>query len=411
MPARRLSAAWVVPMEGRPIPDGALLIGDDGRIAAVGAGRDVPAPPGVPAEHFAAQALIPGLVNAHTHLELTGFEQRIPEEEFASWIWHLISLKRQRSADDFLAAARSGVASCLAAGVTSVADTGDSGAVIRAMHEAGMGGVAYLEIFGPDPALADERFAEFVPRVQALRAFETPRIRLGVSPHAPYSVSGPLFAKVSDWARAEGLPVAVHIAESADEEELLRRAGGAFAERWRERGIPMPDLPGLSPVAWLDHWRVLGEQTLCIHAVRVDAADIDRLCHHRCGVAHCPRSNRRHAGLAAPLDRLLAAGLRVGVGTDSVASVSPLDLLAEAREAMVLGRLSAEGALRLCTLAAAEAIGLGEQVGSLRPGKWGDAVVFQVPPDVDESRLEGTLLHRSRADVAAVYIAGRRAGA
>jgi 5-methylthioadenosine/S-adenosylhomocysteine deaminase len=408
MPACRISAKWLLPMDGGPIPWGAVLIGADGRLAAVGADADVPRPPGLPEQRFPGAALLPGLVNAHTHLELTGLDGQAPDGDFSDWIARIIALKRARTPADFLEAARQGLAACHAAGVTTVADTGDSGAAIQAMHEAGGSGVAYLEVFGPEPDRAEPQMLDLQARVAAHRPFQGPRVRLGVSPHAPYSVSGELYATVACWAGTEGLPVAVHLAESAAETELLASGQGAFARQWERRGIPPPPGPGRTPVAWLDRHGVLGERTLCIHLVRVNASDIDTLRRTGCGVAHCPRSNARHGHGDAPLAALRAAGLRIGVGTDSVASVSPPDLLAEARAACRLDRLNSEQALQLCTMGAARAINLDTEVGSLTPGKWGDAAVIRLPKGSGGTGAMDAALNSSLEDVVATYLGGKR---
>ncbi len=403
---RRLSADWVLPVERAPIRGGVVLVGEDGRIVAVGEASAVPTPPGVPAEHFAGAVLLPGLVNAHTHLELSGCEGPADASDFPSWIRRIRALKAERSPAEYLAAARRGLAECQASGVTTVADTGDSGAVIQVLSEADGSGIAYHEVFGPDPGDAPAQLAALVSRVGELQRHVSPRVRLGVSPHAPYSVSGELYAGVARWAEAEALPVAVHIAESPEEGELLEAAAGPFAAMWQSRNIPLPSLPGRSPLAWLEQHQVLGPRTLCIHVVQTRGADLDRLRRHGCGIAHCPRSNRRHGHGTAPLADFLAAGLRVGVGTDSAASLSPLDLLAEARAARAIAGLSAQAALELCSLAAARAIGLSHEVGSLAPGKWGDAAVFRIPPGVDEPRLTDTLLSCGAEEVVATFVAG-----
>jgi 5-methylthioadenosine/S-adenosylhomocysteine deaminase len=347
------------------------------------------------------------LVNAHTHLELTGFAGQAPETDFSSWIRRVIALKQARSRPDFLTAARQGIRDCWAAGVTTVADTGDSGAVIEALHELNASGIAYHEVFGPDPALAETQFASFVARVAELGRFTGPRVRLGVSPHAPYSVSGPLYERVARFAREKQLPIAVHIAESAAESALLESATGPFARNWEERGIPLPPLPGRTPLAWLDEHGVLGPRTLCIHVVRADAKDLGRLVRSSSAVAHCPRSNARHGHGTAPLGAMLERGIKVGVGTDSVASAAPLDLLAEARVARDLGRFGAERALRLCTLDAALALGLAQEVGSITPGKWGDLAVLRLPEGVDGARPADTVMSRGLDAVVATYLAGR----
>jgi 5-methylthioadenosine/S-adenosylhomocysteine deaminase len=407
MTARRYAARWVVPVEQPPVEHGAVLIAADGHIAAAGPDSAVPAPPGVPSTDLGRVAVLPGLVNSHTHLELTGLEGQNDEVAFPGWIRRTIELKAGRTPEEFLRAAREGISRCWSAGITTVADTGDSGAVVQALAEAGASGIAYHEVFGPDPALVERQFCDFLRRLNALRRWSVGRVRLGASPHAPYSVSGPLYRRVAEHAREEGLPLAVHLAESAEETDLLEKGRGPFAEQWKARGIPLPPVPGRSPVAWLEAHGALGPRTLCIHAVRADPADLDRLATAGAAVAHCPRSNRRHAGRDAPLRGMLDRGLRVGVGTDSVVSVSPADLLAEARAARALAGLTAAEALRLATLDAARALGLEREIGSIGAGKWADLAVFRLPAEVDPTTLPDTLLRRQPAEVVLTVLGGR----
>jgi cytosine/adenosine deaminase-related metal-dependent hydrolase len=409
MRARRLSARWVLPVEGPAIERGALLIGEDGRIAAVGPDHLVPAPGHTPAEDFGDALLLPGLINTHTHLELTGLAGRPPGPDFAAWIRRLREAKAARPPEAFLAAARRGLADCWAAGVTTVADTGDSGAVVEALADAGASGIAYHEVFGPHPSQRDESLRGLGEQVERLGRFAGGRVRLGVSPHAPYTVSGPLYAAAAAWAREAALPVAVHLAESPAESALLAGGAGAFADAWRARGIPMPSPLGRTPVEWLDDHGVLSDRTLCIHVVQATAADVERLARAGAAVAHCPLSNRAHGHGAAPLRAFLSARLRVGLGTDSVVSVGALDLLAEAREARALGGLDAGRALALCTLDGARALGLDGETGSLTPGKWGDAVVIRpaLAGASGPAASEEQVLASGPADVLATFVGGR----
>ena len=407
VPPRRYTASWVLPCEGPPIEHGAVLVDRTGRIAAVGRDVEVPDPPGTEAVRLDGVALLPGLINTHTHLELTGLDGLAPEADFADWIRRIIALKAARAPAEVLAAARQGIRDGWASGVTTIADTGDSGAVIQALAELGGSGIAYHEVFGPDPAQADTQFTAWAARLEDLIPFTSERVWLGASPHAPYSVSGPLYQRVAAFARARGLPLAVHVAEGLDESLLLERGEGAFARAWEGRGIPRPPLPGRTPLAWLDQHGVLGETTLCIHVVRAGPGDLDRLAERRAAVAHCPRSNRRHGHGIAPLRSMLERGLRVGVGTDSVASVSPLDLMAEAREARAIGGLSAEEALQLMTRGAARALGLDSQVGTLAVGKWADLAALQLPGPVDAGQLPDTLLSLGREAVRLTVLGGR----
>jgi 5-methylthioadenosine/S-adenosylhomocysteine deaminase len=409
MPACRLSAGWVLPVDAEPIPQAAVLIDPDGRIARVGPDAEVPRPAGVPDIAAPHAAVVPGLVNVHTHLELTGFEGQVEDDDFTAWIRRLRELKERRSPGDYLAAARAGLRDCWAAGVTTVADTGDSGAALRALQELGGAGIAYQEVFGPHPDQCEASLAGLRRRVAELERFTSPRVRLGVSPHAPYTVSGPLYAATAAWAREAGLPIAVHLAESTAERALLAGAVGPFAEAWERRGIPRPRLPGRSPVAWLEEHRVLGPDTLCIHVVQVDDRDIAALARAGVAVAHCPLSNRRHGHGAAPLARLRSAGLRVGVGTDSVVSVGRLDLLAEVRAARELAGLDAGTSLELVTLAGARALGLADEIGSLSPGKWGDVAIIRVGAPSGPAAAVERVLGSTKEDVVATYVGGRQA--
>lgn len=398
----RLRALWALPVDAPPIQNAAILIDAEGRIDALGPDNDIPMTPEALSHDLGRAVLLPGMVNTHTHLELTGFEVHAPGSDtddpaFPEWIQTIRRIKEARAPEDFLAAARRGVQDCWGGGITTIADTGDSGSVIQALAELGGSGFMYQEVFGPHPGQLDASFASLERRVGELARYSGPRVRLGVSPHAPYTVSGPLYSKVAAWARTEGLPLAVHLAESREESEFVTKQRGPFADAWKARGIPLLDErshlpsaishqpsplfsgpPRSSPVTWLASHGVLGPSTLCIHAIQLSPADIAMLAERGASVAHCPLSNARHRHGAAPLTALRKAGIRVGLGTDSVASVGRLDLFAEARAARALGGLSAEETLALCTLDGARALGLEGEIGSLTRGKWGDVIAVHL---------------------------------
>jgi len=399
--ALRIRAGSVHPVTAPPISDGAVLVDDAGKIAAVGPHRRVPTPPGTQALEFPDAALVPGLINCHTHLELTHLAGRNPEAGFAAWIRRIRELKDATPPDEFRRSAEQGVRDCWTRGVTCVADTGSTGAVVAALARLGGRGIAYHEVFGPDPAQAEPSLARFRDEVAALRKWTSLRVGLGASPHAAYSVSADLYRAVAQEAYRDGLPLAVHVAESREEVELVRDGAGPFAELLRARGIAV-EAQGCTPVALLARLGVLRLGTLCIHAVHLDAEDIPVLRGAGAAVAHCPRSNRAHGHGVAPLAALRTAGVRVGLGTDSVVSVGDLDLWAEAGAAGLRG----EEALRLMTLEGARALCWERVIGSLEAGKQADLAVFPStalfrplpPPTALLTMIAGRLVHGPEAD-------------
>ena len=398
----RIRAGRVHPVTAPPLEDGAVLVGANGRIAAVGPNHRVPAPAGVPALQFPDAELMPGLVNCHTHLELThlGGGAKHDEPEFLNWVRRIRALKETTSAEAFYAAAAAGIRDCWARGVTCVAETGSTGAVMRALHDLRGRGIVYQEVFGPDPAQCSASMAELQATVHQLRGLEAPHLRLGVSPHAPYTVSAPLYEAVAELARVEQLPIAVHVAESKDETSLVRDGTGPFATALRAREI-MVEPQHCSPVAYLVQRAVVRRGTLCIHSVHVDDSDVTLLRKAGASVAHCPRSNAAHRHGRAPLSEFRAAGIPVGLGTDSVVSVGDLDLWAEADAA----GLSGSDALRALTIEGARALGWDWEIGSLEVGKAADLAVFTptVPyrplpsPTVVLTVVSGRIVHQISA--------------
>jgi 5-methylthioadenosine/S-adenosylhomocysteine deaminase len=352
----------------------------------------------VQALHFPDAELMPGLVNCHTHLELThvGGGTRHDEPEFVKWIRRIRELKEATSAEAFYEAAIAGVRDCWARGVTCIAETGSTGAVMRALHDLGGRGIVYQEVFGPDPAQCDASMAELQSAVDQLRRLATSQLRPGVSPHAPYTVSAPLYEAVAAFARLETLPIAVHVAESREETAFVRDGDGPFAAALRERGIPV-EARRCSPVAYLFQRGVVRRGTLCIHCVQVDGADVESLRVTHATVAHCPRSNAAHRHGRLPLGLFRNASVPVGLGTDSVVSVGELDPWAEAEAAGFTG----DDAVRMLTMEGALALGWEAEIGSLEVGKAGDLVVQTVRPSgrptVQLTVVSGRIVHQISA--------------
>jgi cytosine/adenosine deaminase-related metal-dependent hydrolase len=380
----RYRARWVVPICAPPIANG--VVGVDGHhIEYVGPADGAPAADEI---QLGDVVLLPGLVNAHCHLELTAMRGFLEDIDFRRWILRLTNARRAVLDDDaLLDSARSGLEEGVRAGVTSYADTSSSGVVIRAMREAGVRGIMYQEVFGPDPAQCEASIAELRDKVAGLRYLETPLVRVGVSPHAPYTVSDELFRATSDLAREQGLPMAVHIAESRLEQQLVVEGAGSFADGLRRRGIPVGRRAD-SPIQLLARLQVLDRAPLLIHCVRVDERDVAAIAGSGSAVAHCPASNAKLGHGVAPLAELLAAGITVGLGSDSMASNNRMDILEEARLALLAQRArlgsaetpAAMDVLELATIGGATAIGVDHLVGTLEPGKQADLAAFALDP-------------------------------
>lgn len=377
---RLYRSRWVLPISRPAIRDGAIGV-DRGRIAWVGAAAE--APPGHQVD-LGDAVLLPGLVNAHTHLELTVMRGWLEDLPFRRWILSLTKARQHVLArDDLMASARVGIAEGLLAGVTTYADTCESGVVHQALRDMGVRGIMYQEVFGPQPDQCESSIRELRARVEPLRAADTALVRTGVSPHAPYSVSDALFAATAAYSRTDALPMAVHAAESDAETLLVSQASGTFAEALRARDIGVA-WRAPSTIRLLEQTGVLDARPLLIHCVRVDGDDIGRIAAHGCTVVHCPASNAKLGHGTAPVTDMLGAGITVGLGSDSVASNNRMDLLEEARLAVLLQRarsgrpeaVPVATALAMATVGGARAIGLDAETGSLDVGKAADLAAF-----------------------------------
>ena len=367
-----LSADWVLPVAGPPIRDGAVAI-EGGRIAAVGPAAELG-----PGTRYEEAAIVPGFVNAHSHLEYAAYAGFGDGLHFVPWILEHIERKDRIGWDETLAIARLGAAECINAGVTTVGDASHRGAAARACDELGLRAIVYLEVFGQTPEDALARFE--TTRERAGDAFSD-RVRLGVSPHTPFNISTEIYAACTEL----GVPMATHFSESEAEVEWLTSGTGMLAQ-FAEAGFILVPPTGTTGIRRLADAGLLGPHLTAAHCVQVDEDDIALLASHDVAVAHCPRSNALLGCGIAPLSELREAGVRVGLGTDSPNSAMSFDVFDELRAAVFAARvrtrqadaLSATDALALATVGSAQALGLEDEVGSLEPGKRADLAVVSL---------------------------------
>jgi cytosine/adenosine deaminase-related metal-dependent hydrolase len=419
------SAQWIVPVSSPPFAEGGIAV-NDGRIVAVGTrealGQQYPQ---AEVRDFGPAAIIPGLVNSHSHLELTAMRGFLETEEndFFAWLKKLTVARLERmTADDLNVSAQWGLCEAARAGVTCVADASDAAfESMNALRAVGLRGIVFLESFGPDPRLAQENFAKLQGKVTRLRGQETALVKCGVSPHAPYTVCGPQLELIAQFALAEGLPLMMHAAETLMEVALLSEGRGAFADGLKSRGIDW-HTPSLSPVQYLKQHGILATRPLLAHCIHVDAADIETLGETGSRIAHCPKSNSKLRHGVAPVAKFLEQGIAVGLGSDSVASNNVCDLFEEARYALLLARsnpastnldtdLSAGDVLQLATRGGAEALGRSEQIGALQEGMQADFAIVSLngAHQIPIYDPVNTLIFSSSArDVLLTVVAGRK---
>jgi 5-methylthioadenosine/S-adenosylhomocysteine deaminase len=418
------SARWVLPMASAAIEGGAVAV-EGARVVGVGTRDELAARfPSAEVEELGEAVIMPGLVNCHTHLELTAMRGFLEPQEgdFFAWLRKLTIARGERmTAEDLYASAAWGAVEAARAGVTCVADASDSAVTtMRALADVGLRGIVYQEAFGPDEREAGAQFEKAREKVERLRAGETALVALGLSPHAPYTVSRPLLSLLAEYARRERLPLMMHAAESEAERLLLLEGRGPFADGLRLRGLPWSP-PGVSTIRYLADIGVLDARPLLAHCIRADEADIRLLAEHGASIAHCPKSNAKLGHGRAPFAGFVAAGVAAGLGSDSVASNNTCDMLEEARFAVLASRaagdaleggrmLGAEDALRAATTGGARALGLERRTGALAEGLEADLVAVRLDaahqlPVYDPSAA--LVFASSGRDVLLTVVAGR----
>jgi cytosine/adenosine deaminase-related metal-dependent hydrolase len=381
-----LRAPFVVLDPDHVVPDGAVAF-RDGCVIAAGPARAVARSAGAPARDAGDVVLVPGLVNAHAHLELSALRGRLrPTRDLAGWIRAQIEILRGWSRADFIRSYRRGVRLALETGTTAVGDVCRRRFLAREAMDNPFRTIHHVEVIEPDGSEAAVKAAvvELTRAIaEAIAAAERrgrpTRMRLGLSPHAPYTVSGSLYRILSQLTRPG--PVQTHLAESREEVRLFRNGGGPLAGllEWTGRPLPFAEPPGVSPVAWLDRLGILRPPLVAVHANLLGRADVKRLARRRVPVVFCPRSHAFFRHPPHPVRALLRAGVAVALGTDSLASNDALDVRAEMREAVERHGVEPRESWRMATVHGSRALGLEHGAGALRPGTPADLVALVRP--------------------------------
>ncbi len=372
------TARHIFPVSTPPIRDGALVVEGE-RILDVGSAALGERYPNARRVDLGECALLPGAVNAHTHLELTGLAGAIPDGlAFVEWVLALVRARRPLTIEDYTQAASEGVGLLRAAGTAAVGEISTFAASPQALAESGMRAVVYYELFGANPADAPTLLQRGQEQIRRWREeYAGTRLRFGLSPHTPYTTSAELLRAAAEWCRGEGVPLAIHAAESPAESQFLHNGTGPIADQlYAAAGFTVDHsrIPRSSPIAYLDSLGVLQARPLLAHGVQVDRADLARLAATDTSVAHCPRSNARLQCGRLPWAAYNEAGVRLALGTDSLASAPSLSIWDEAAYADALHSAAGEppdahDLLHLATLGGAEVLGWADEIGSLEPGK------------------------------------------
>lgn len=415
-----LTADHVLPIASDPITNGAVVI-DGEKIIAVGDAPSLRAQfPDVHQNDFGNAAILPGFVNCHSHLELTAMRGALDdvEHDFKSWLLKINDLRSKMSDADIEEAALAGAREGAAAGVTCFGDIGRHGrAGVSALKRAGLRGIVFQETnFSPDNRTADDDFAQLGAKYEELRIEETDLVKVGLSPHSPYTVGSRLFELIAQYAILNRVPLTIHASESTDESDLLTKGEGFFTQFYEKFDLEW-NSPHCTSIEYLERLGVLSTRPLLAHCVTVSDSDISKIAANRASIAHCPKSNAKFGHGYAPFEKFLEAGIAVGLGSDSVASNNVCDLFEESRFAALTARnrpgsqrfVTANEVLTAATIGGARALGLDHLIGSLEPAKQADIAVVSLGHCAQQpvNDIQAALVFSSNArDVITAFVAG-----
>lgn len=378
-------AGWILPIATPPQRDGWVLT-KDGVVIDLGVG-EAPVrssqPEPVEVIDLGDAAIMPGLVNAHTHLELSWMRDRVPPGgSMPEWASRLMALRRTVSRDPSEPIADA-VREVRAAGTSLVGDVTNTLAAYDLLADSELGGAVFREVLGFSAQNPEQIVADAEAEIQALMPLEW--LRASAVPHAPYSVSPALFRAIA--AAAGARVISVHLGESEEEIRFLRDGTGAWRELlgrlgvWTDAWQP----PGCGPVEYLERLGLLTPRLIAVHGTQLDVHALARLAQAGATIVACPRSNRWTGAGAPPVERFYASGVRVAIGTDSLASVEDLNVFGELAALRQLAPgLPAARLLESATIHGAAALGFESDYGTIAPGKRADLIAVRVPRDVED---------------------------
>ena len=401
----RYHASWILPIAEPPIRDG-WIVTDRGRIVAYGAYGAVTRRAASHAESAEVDlgqvAVLPGLVNAHTHLELSYLRDEVsPASEFLTWIRSVMAARRQRppTAPAILDAMDAAIAESAASGTAVVGDISNTLVSFPALVRSPLAAVVFFEVLGFNMTDPDGLIEHACGEIEALGG--TDRVRASLAAHAPHSVAPLVFRAIRKAIdRDPFAPCSVHLSESVEEVEFIRTGGGPwrrFLEEvgvWNAAWIP----PGVSPVQFLDDSGFLDARVLAVHGVQMTPADLSRLAARGATLVTCPRSNGHTGAGAPPIEDFYESGVHVAVGTDSLASAPDLSVFAELATLRALApSVPASRLLGSATIEGARALGFDADYGTIEAGKSARLVAVDMPAgtaDVEEYLVSG--IHRDQ---------------
>jgi cytosine/adenosine deaminase-related metal-dependent hydrolase len=394
-------AKYVLAESDLTLSDAAVGVSEQGRISRVETWTAPPRTTDV--IDWGSVVLIPGFVNAHAHLELTRLGTLAPFASFTDWLRQLMTGRSRWTDEEYRASTRQGARLALETGTTLVGDVSASGLTQEALETEKLRKLVFEEIVGFRPERVPEVVASLETRLARIEA--DPLLGLGVSPHAPYSVSDQLFHAAVEIAARLDLPLAVHTAETRAELEFLEGGTGEFRDLLEELGV-LPDgwrAPGVSPVVYLAQLGILDRPAVLIHGNYLDADSMKLIRRSDSSVVYCPRSHAFFGHEAHPTRQLLDIGVNVALGTDSLASNDSLSMLDEVRFLFDRRKdIKPEEIFRMATLNGAAALGFGGVLGRLRRGYWADFAVLEVPESASPRNLAAQILEGAGTCVATV---------
>jgi cytosine/adenosine deaminase-related metal-dependent hydrolase len=382
-------ASWIVSVVDPPMRDGWISV-DDGRVAAV---TKRPPSNGGHQIDLGDVAVLPGLVNAHTHLELSYLRDVVPPAaEFVTWIRAVMAARRQRpdpQSPEILDSVDRAVAEAYACGTAIVGDISNTLVSFAPLTRSPLAGVVFYELI----RFQTEHPQAFVETAwqELSRLVPTDRVRATLAAHAPYSVAPLVFRAIHQaTSRDPFAPISVHLAESVEEVEFIRTGGGPWRRLLEDLGVWDPSWvpPGGSPVKFLDESGFLDARVLAVHGVQMTADDLDRLVARGTTLVTCPRSNGHTGAGAPPIADFYRSGVHVAIGTDSLASSPDLNVFAELATMRALApEVPAATLLDSATRQGARALGFDGDYGTIEPGKRARLLAVEIPSltiDVEE---------------------------